>query len=195
MDYIKHYNNLMFSRLNRPLIKEIGYEFHHFIPKCMGGSDAQNNLVKLTYREHYIAHKLLAKAFPENSKLIYAFLCMLRPPNGKDRNLSSRQIAYTKKMFAEFKSKEWKINNPMFKEPNKRKASARMKENNPLQKEPWKNHTAKAVKVFWEHKRPENFKYLKEISVKYNIPYVTLKILKRENRPSKKHKILSIVEI
>jgi hypothetical protein len=31
------------------------------------------NLIWLTPREHYIAHKLLVEAFPNNSKLIYAF--------------------------------------------------------------------------------------------------------------------------
>jgi hypothetical protein len=36
-------------------------EKHHIIPKCMGGSDKQNNLVILTAREHYIAHLLLTK--------------------------------------------------------------------------------------------------------------------------------------
>jgi hypothetical protein len=38
-----------------------GYsERHHIIPKSLGGSNALDNLVNLTAREHFIAHMLLA---------------------------------------------------------------------------------------------------------------------------------------
>ena len=48
-------------------------ERHHIIPKCLGGSDVENNLVDLFAKEHFIAHKLLAKENPHNKKLIYAW--------------------------------------------------------------------------------------------------------------------------
>ena len=48
-------------------------EVHHIIPKCMGGIDDSNNLCALTAKEHYIAHKLLWKMNPTNSKLLYAY--------------------------------------------------------------------------------------------------------------------------
>lgn len=35
----------------------------------MNGTDDSSNIVKLTYREHYIAHLLLAKAYPKNYSL------------------------------------------------------------------------------------------------------------------------------
>ena len=38
-------------------------ECHHIIPRCVGGSDEKENLVMLTYREHIIAHRLLAKIY------------------------------------------------------------------------------------------------------------------------------------
>lgn len=39
-----------------------GYtELHHIVPRSLGGSDEQSNLVRLTAREHFIAHMLLAK--------------------------------------------------------------------------------------------------------------------------------------
>jgi hypothetical protein len=47
-------------------------ELHHILPKCLGGSDNKDNLVSLTAREHFIAHQLLVKIYPENDKLIYA---------------------------------------------------------------------------------------------------------------------------
>ena len=36
-------------------------EVHHIVPKSMGGSNKKDNLVKLTYKEHYICHLLLTK--------------------------------------------------------------------------------------------------------------------------------------
>lgn len=63
MDYKKIYDNLCTSRSGRGLTKEYGYELHHIIPKSCGGTDEENNLVKLTYSEHFIAHKLLTKTY------------------------------------------------------------------------------------------------------------------------------------
>ena len=36
-------------------------EVHHIKPRSLGGSDDPSNLVRLTYREHFIAHWLLTK--------------------------------------------------------------------------------------------------------------------------------------
>ena len=70
MNYEKHYNLL----INRAKTRSIsGYtEKHHIIPKCMGGNDDASNLVELTAEEHYIAHLLLVKMYPNKGKLIYA---------------------------------------------------------------------------------------------------------------------------
>jgi hypothetical protein len=38
----------------------------------MGGSDDAFNLVELTPEEHFLAHQLLVKMYPENSKLVWA---------------------------------------------------------------------------------------------------------------------------
>lgn len=38
----------------------------------MGGSNSKVNLVKLTPEEHYVAHQLLVKMYPENARLLYA---------------------------------------------------------------------------------------------------------------------------
>jgi len=60
-------------------------ENHHIIPRSMGGSDLSNNLIKLTAREHFIAHWLLWKAYPSNFKLAFAFWAMCNlPSNGRD---------------------------------------------------------------------------------------------------------------
>ncbi len=70
MNYQKIYQNIINNRQqNLPS----GYtEKHHIVPKCLGGTNKKENLVKLTAREHFIAHQLLVKIFPKEYGLIYA---------------------------------------------------------------------------------------------------------------------------
>lgn len=51
------------SIINRAKARVLdGYsEKHHIIPKCLGGTDRKENLVRLTAREHFICHRLLVK--------------------------------------------------------------------------------------------------------------------------------------
>lgn len=65
------------KRLSHP--SERG-ERHHILPRCMGGWDGEN-IVKLTAREHFVVHALLARAFPHNEKLSYAFWAMCNQSN------------------------------------------------------------------------------------------------------------------
>ena len=54
-----------------------GYvEKHHIIPRCMFGTDKASNLVLLTPDEHFVAHQLLVKIYPEVDKLIFALVVM-----------------------------------------------------------------------------------------------------------------------
>lgn len=52
------------------------HERHHIIPKCMNGSNDEENLIDLFAKEHFIAHKLLAEAYPDNEKIVFAYTCM-----------------------------------------------------------------------------------------------------------------------
>ena len=47
-------------------------ESHHIVPKCLGGTDDKSNLVDLTPEEHYVAHQLLVKMYPNNGRLAHA---------------------------------------------------------------------------------------------------------------------------
>lgn len=81
MNYELHYFRLIEKAKNREIS---GYtEKHHIIPKCMGGSDDNENLIKLTPEEHYVAHQLLVKIYPTNYKLTSAAAMMIpsRPSN------------------------------------------------------------------------------------------------------------------
>lgn len=37
------------------------HEYHHIMPRSLGGSNAKDNIVILTFREHYICHALLTR--------------------------------------------------------------------------------------------------------------------------------------
>lgn len=81
MDYKKIYNSIIDR--GRTRIFEGYTESHHIIPRCIGGSDDLDNLVNLTPEEHYIAHQLLVKMYPDNHKLAKAATMMTvnRPTN------------------------------------------------------------------------------------------------------------------
>ena len=52
------------------------HERHHIVPKCMGGTNDEENLIDLFAREHFIAHKLLAEENPDNDNIVYGWTCM-----------------------------------------------------------------------------------------------------------------------
>jgi len=74
MNYHAHYDKLI-DRARMRLIEDYT-EKHHIIPRCLGGDDNPSNIVSLLPEEHYIAHQLLIKMHPGNSKLIYAAMMM-----------------------------------------------------------------------------------------------------------------------
>ena len=43
------------------------YHVHHIIPRYMNGSNNKDNLIKLSYEDHYFAHIILAECFIEGS--------------------------------------------------------------------------------------------------------------------------------
>lgn len=71
MDYFTVYEDLIEHRKGN--IPDGYVEIHHIIPKCLGGGDESENLVKLSAREHFIAHLLLAKMFPFTGLVHAAF--------------------------------------------------------------------------------------------------------------------------
>lgn len=78
MTFKDQYDALIALAKARKIIWEpFKYEEHHIIPRCMGGGDTKDNLVLLTIREHFTAHILLAKSYPENGKLANACRRML----------------------------------------------------------------------------------------------------------------------
>ena len=77
--YTIWYYNLINRAQKRILADDQYYERHHILPKSIGGTNDNNNLVNLTGREHYIAHLLLVKITTgsDNHKMKHAVWRML----------------------------------------------------------------------------------------------------------------------
>lgn len=75
MTYKEFINNILDTR-GRFACGDEYHERHHIVPKCMGGTNDEDNLIDLFAREHFIAHQLLAEENPDNLSLVYAYGCM-----------------------------------------------------------------------------------------------------------------------
>lgn len=93
MNYRKIYDSIVERARNRP-----GpglFERHHIIPKCMGGTNKTENLVKLTPEEHFVCHQLLVRIYPKNNGLMYAAWIM------RNRNINNKGYGWIKRRISE----------------------------------------------------------------------------------------------
>lgn len=65
-------------------IPKLNTERHHIWPRALGGSEDPENLVRLRYREHFVAHWLLTKTCtgPDLRKMQFALFAMTMCANG-----------------------------------------------------------------------------------------------------------------
>lgn len=94
--YTKWYYNIVRGAKHRIIDGYI--EAHHIIPRCLGGSDSGDNLVRLTPREHFICHMLLTKMHDDH-RLKFAFIVMAveNPKQCRRFKISSKMYEYLKK--------------------------------------------------------------------------------------------------
>lgn len=81
-----------------------GYkERHHIVPKCMGGTNDEDNLIDLYAQEHFVAHKMLAMEHNNNYKAVYAFwrMCQTRSKNNASIDVSPDDYAEARKLHAQ----------------------------------------------------------------------------------------------
>lgn len=84
-----------------------GYtERHHVIPKCVGGTDSHENIVRFLPREHFLAHQLLVKMYPKSRGLSWAVFLMSK--RAGMLGSKSRVYAWLKRTAADHISKERK---------------------------------------------------------------------------------------
>lgn len=90
MNYNRIYDELISKATKREYVKEL-YEIHHIVPRSWGGGDNVLNLVKLTLREHFMAHLLLLRtaASPQQrNSMLWALNIMInsqRYPSANSR--------------------------------------------------------------------------------------------------------------
>ena len=75
--YTKIYYRIISRSLERNHIKERndGFQTHHIIPRCFGGTDSADNLAVLIYKEHRVCHRLLIgmTSGANKHKMMYAY--------------------------------------------------------------------------------------------------------------------------
>lgn len=103
MNYKKIYYSIIENRQQNPPTSEY-IEIHHIIPSSLGGTNDNENLVKLSAREHFICHYLLAKIYPKESfdwyKMNNAFLMMKCESYNQNRYFNSRLYEALKENFS-----------------------------------------------------------------------------------------------
>jgi len=92
MDYKKIYDIFIASR-SISQMDLVMYEVHHILPRSLGGSDCPSNLIRLSYRDHFFAHKLLAKFAGYKMKLALTWFVNGSNANRYHRLPSSRLIS------------------------------------------------------------------------------------------------------
>lgn len=80
--YLHIYNNIIDRAKSRGKI-DAYTEKHHILPRSLGGTNDLNNLVHLTGREHFIAHRLLVKITKgdDQNKMVFALNSMMNRYN------------------------------------------------------------------------------------------------------------------
>lgn len=114
MNYNRIYSSIIDRARQRISHKNEYYERHHIIPKCMGGSDDENNIVLLTGREHYIAHLCLMKIYPEHGSLVKAAAMMCVSNNHSSRSKNRLYEWLRKKLAKENKLSQTGIGNSQY---------------------------------------------------------------------------------
>ncbi len=112
MNYQKNYEKLVEKARNEKRQKNKGkyFESHHIKPTCLGGDGKTSewrthpNIVLLTPKEHFIAHKLLYFMYPNNKSIFHGYRMMAKmaaKTNDRIFNLSAREVEEIRLKFIE----------------------------------------------------------------------------------------------
>lgn len=100
MDYGRHYEALIARARTRSID---GYvERHHVLPRCLGGGNEPENIVRLTPEEHFVAHQLLLKIHDRDYRLVFAALSLTRGRSG-----GNKRYGWLRRRFAVAMSAVW----------------------------------------------------------------------------------------
>lgn len=111
MNYLNIYNKLIKRGKDRQLDKTVYAETHHIIPRCMGGTDSPENLVRLTPEEHLLAHLLLIRIDPTNGSLKVALHWMFQGEwPGRNGALNKKYANWRRMVVEDLKKLKWWTN-------------------------------------------------------------------------------------
>jgi hypothetical protein len=101
--YTRWYYNIIQRAKLRILSSDIYVEKHHIIPQSIGGDNSESNIVRLTAREHFICHLLLAKMTTGLQRRSMAFAAwQMTHIDGRPRHKPcSHTYAFLKKQLSE----------------------------------------------------------------------------------------------
>lgn len=74
--YTTAYYKIINKARQQNRVKKSGFQSHHIVPRCIGGTDDPDNLILLTYKEHRVCHCLLIKMVDDkdaNIKMRHAY--------------------------------------------------------------------------------------------------------------------------
>ena len=153
------------------------YEKHHIIPRCVGGDDSSTNIVKLTPKQHYVAHHLLVKIY-QNTKYISKLVCAFRYMSVDSHNgnrIGLRDYSYMRDMFKKY--------HPMKNIESSSKTSIGVKKYWSLlseeKKESIRKQRSENLKKYWQKiTEQERYDYIKKMKDILNSPIVKEKLKK-----------------
>jgi hypothetical protein len=164
-------------------------EIHHIIPKSLNGSNEFDNLVTLTYREHFILHMLLPKMIDDTEqkrKMHYALSMMRRKSNLT--KINSKYFDIIKKSL-----KEATLGRKLKEETKEKlKIIHQMQLNDESYLIKWKEGMAKRPKPTKEQTQRKIESHRKSIDKKYGVINVSqIPEVKEKIRQKLKQRILS----
>ena len=100
MIYTNLYQKFISSRPKRTHVAFDGLERHHIIPRSIGGSNSKDNIIALTPREHFIAHRILVKMCKgdDATKMALALHRMATGSHKLKYKISSRTYQYLREL-------------------------------------------------------------------------------------------------
>ena len=175
MNYNKLYSRFIESIPLRSKKTEPGHEVHHILPKSLGGSNRKDNLVKLTHREHFIAHRILAKMYRGNKKykMIYALKRMCHPTRFK---ITARTYQHIREQLVKTMKKQWK-------DPNGARRKGIIKMGRTI-KEGWKDKDYRdhQSRVHKEYAQNNQEQYSNEMKRRWQDPEFRAKVLAKRKK-------------
>lgn len=139
------------------------YERHHIIPKSIGGTDDEENLIDLYAKEHFEAHRLLASENPDNDKLVYAWTCMAFVENNGQKRYRITAAEYEEAKIALSRIQSVNmvgVNNPFYGKKHTQDTREKLRKANKMrgyvgENNPWfGHHHTEEAKEKMRKKRP-----------------------------------------